>query len=145
MPPDPDLFWDNVRGNGDCWEWIGPRNPAGYGHVMGLPYTERYAHRLSWTMAEGPIPEGKWVLHRCDNPPCVNPAHLYVGTPADNAQDRERRGRGNHPRIFHTHCKHGHEFTPENTIRFGDGAKRCRTCAYNRDRAYKARRSAAAA
>jgi hypothetical protein len=142
---DPDTFWDNVQASGDCWVWTGDHNPAGYGRTKGFTFTERLAHRLSWTMANGPIPAGMWVLHHCDNPPCVNPDHLYVGTPSDNAQDRERRGRGHHPTgPQRTHCAHGHAFTPENTIRFSDGGQRCRICARARNSAYKKRRRALA-
>jgi hypothetical protein len=138
---DPDLFWDQVRGFGDCWVWTGYRQPNGYGLVRGYTFTERYAHRLSWTMANGPIPAGMWVLHHCDNPPCINPDHLYLGTGIDNARDRERRGRGNHPsgevwysrlragrREPRTQCLRGHAVTPENTVAYSDGFQRCRSC-----------------
>lgn len=143
---DPDLFWDQVRASGDCWNWTGRRYSNGYGYVQGYSFTEKFAHRLSWTMANGPIPGGMWVLHHCDNPPCVNPEHLYIGTAKDNAQDRERRGRGNHPVGFsghgggkpQTHCVHGHEFTSANTMLFGDGWKRCRLCQRARRAVYRA-------
>ena len=78
-----------------CIEWTGHRDPGGYGKV----YTDGRqvgAHRHIWEECFGPIPEGECVLHKCDNPPCVNPSHLYLGTQRDNARDRERRGRGNH-------------------------------------------------
>lgn len=72
-----------------CWEWNGSRNPeTGYGQVNGGG-----AHRFVFQLFNGDIPKGKWVLHHCDNPPCVNPHHLYVGTAADNAHDRDSRGR----------------------------------------------------
>ena len=109
--------------------------------VSGYQFTETFAHRLSWTMARGPIPAGKWVLHRCDNPPCVNPDHLYIGTAADNAHDRESHGRGNHPIGPRKRtCANGHEFTDATEIRFGDGGRRCRVCARSRNAAYKVRR-----
>jgi len=143
---DPDMFWDQVRGSGDCWVWTGHRTPNGYGQVTGYSFTETYAHRLSWTMANGPIPGGMWVLHHCDNPPCINPDHLYIGTAADNAQDRERRGRGNHPTgprgpgFIRLHCAKGHEATPENTVRFADGFKRCAVCQRDRRHLNQARK-----
>ena len=55
-----------------------------------------YAHRMSWVIRNGPIPDGKYVLHRCDNPPCVNPDHLFLGTQLDNIQDRHDKGRNGH-------------------------------------------------
>ena len=84
-----------------CWEWQGGKD-HGYGVVsLGSRTAGRMpAHRMAWELVKGPIPEGKHVLHHCDNPPCVNPAHLYLGTDVENARDRVERGRavGN----FHT-------------------------------------------
>lgn len=84
-----DRFWSNVDRTGDCWIWIGSRLPSGYGRIGG----RGYAHRVSWALANGPIPAGMCILHRCDNPPCVNPSHLWIGTVADNMHDRDRKGR----------------------------------------------------
>ena len=56
------------------------------------------AHRVAWTLLRGVIPHGRWVLHTCDNPPCVNPAHLFLGDRSANMRDRENKGRGNHPK-----------------------------------------------
>lgn len=98
----PDRFWSKVARGApdDCWPWIGARERAGYGILAreerGLVHK---THRLSWQMANGPIPDGLFVCHRCDNPPCVNPAHLYVGTASDNATDRASRGRGRENRV----------------------------------------------
>ena len=72
-----------------CWEWSGSRDHQVYGAVR-LNGRQRRAHRVSWEEAIGPIPPGRIMCHRCDNPPCINPMHLYPGTHADNAADRDR-------------------------------------------------------
>lgn len=82
----------------DCIEWQGWRTRDGYGltDMPGSPGRRTAASRATWMLAYGPIPEGMWVLHRCDNPPCVNLEHLFLGTPKDNAQDRAAKGRSAH-------------------------------------------------
>lgn len=87
-------FWRMaaVTANPDkCWEWQASRFPTGYGHIMWNSKAIS-AHRVAFTLFYGRKPS-KWVLHHCDNPPCVNPHHLYDGTPLDNVRDRDSRGR----------------------------------------------------
>lgn len=78
-----------------CWEWSGTRNQDGYGVLRTGPRGQsklEFAHRLMWELIHGPFLVGS-VLHHCDNPPCVRPDHLYLGTPRENALDREVRQR----------------------------------------------------
>jgi hypothetical protein len=90
-------FWTRVSwGPADrCWPWTGAGRGNGYGHVhrSGRGATTTLAHRLSWEIHHGPIPEGLFVLHRCDNPRCVNPAHLFLGTQKTNIHDMIGKGR----------------------------------------------------
>ena len=79
-----------------CWMWTGARNRQGYGQLRtGHRGLLEMAHRLAWEFYRGPVPPGMHVLHRCDNPPCVNPDHLWLGTPKSNALDRQAKGRQN--------------------------------------------------
>lgn len=80
----------------DCWLWHGCRHSQGYG-VMGVGGTIDKAHRIAYRLYVGPIPPGMCVCHTCDNPPCVNPAHLFLGTCADNQRDMIAKGRAVHP------------------------------------------------
>lgn len=86
------LFWDKVDKGPGCWTWTASRDLAGYGQFGFRRRVER-AHRVSWILHNGEIPSGQKVLHRCDNPPCVNPAHLFLGTQADNVRDMFAKGR----------------------------------------------------
>lgn len=87
-----DRFWSKVDKGGDCWVWTAGRIKRGYGRFR--MYGRRYlAHRVAYLLSVGPIPDGMGVLHRCDNPPCCNPAHLFLGTDADNSRDMVTKGR----------------------------------------------------
>jgi hypothetical protein len=95
MPPETIArFWSKVRQDNpdSCWPWPGEKSDGGYGRftVRGRRYR---ASRLAWELAHGPIPKGLLVCHDCDNPPCCNPKHLFLGTHADNVQDRVEKGR----------------------------------------------------
>lgn len=78
-----------------CWLWVSSTNNMGYGQIWDGHKKPIGAHRASWKIHRGPIPDGLHVLHKCDTPLCVNPDHLFVGTPADNAEDKVAKGR--HP------------------------------------------------
>jgi hypothetical protein len=84
-----------VIGNiNDCWEWKASKNKKGYGQLSNIKGQPNYiAHRLSYELFVGPIPDDMWVLHDCDNPPCVNPNHLHLGTVKDNVREMFERGR----------------------------------------------------
>jgi len=82
--------------NSGCWLWSKGVNACGYG-VLGVNGRSTLAHRFSYELHYGEIPEGFYVLHRCDVPCCVNPDHLYLGTQFDNMRDMETRGRSKHP------------------------------------------------
>ena len=89
-------FWAKVERADGCWEWQGKKNPQGYPEFKAPPY--RNGHRWLYAHLFGPIPTGQFVLHKCDNPGCVNPAHLELGDQAENMRQRSVRGRANTPK-----------------------------------------------
>jgi hypothetical protein len=126
-----DRFWGSVVITDGCWDWLGSDDGRGYGFVHFGGKRERVnvrCNRLSYMLFFGPIPEGMVVMHKCDNPACNNPDHLTLGTQGDNVRDASAKGRMKAPnRKKQTHCRRGHEFTPENTY-WHVGRKHCRIC-----------------
>lgn len=106
--PVAERFWEKVNKDGPipahrpelglCWIWTAGINVprGGYGMFALRKGVIRRSHRIAWELAnDRPVPDGLWVLHRCDNPPCVRPAHLFLGTPKDNTDDMAAKGRLN--------------------------------------------------
>lgn len=111
----------SVRG---CWTWRGAKSPSGYGKYA-IARTDYRAHRVSWTLVNGPIPDGLSLDHLCRNKLCVNPAHLEVVTHTVNVLRGESPTAKNASK---THCHMGHEFTPENTTVNRWNRRVCRAC-----------------
>lgn len=131
-------------GDHGCIEWQGGRHPSGHGMIAAKrdgKWVSLYTHRVAWEVANGPIPDGMCVCHRCDNPPCVNPLHLFLGTRSDNIVDMWNKGRSHLQQA--TVCRNGHDITqPEARSSYyerltGKTRYRCRACIRStRDRFY---------
>lgn len=128
-------FWNKVKKTDYCWLWTAYTNSDGYGQFW-FRGTMGKAHRFSWILHNGEIPKGVCVLHiECDNPPCVNPDHLELGTDADNMQDCLKKGR--HGNTKKTLCPKGHSYTGDNLyIVPNNGKRQCRECKRINDRKY---------
>jgi len=120
----------------ECWIWRGYKNRHGYGQMTLRGGRNEYSHRLSYNLFVGAIPKGKCVLHKCDNPPCINPDHLFLGTRKDNVTDMDKKGRRNSGSYnsVKTHCSRGHEYTADNTVYYSWAktphitSRRCKKC-----------------
>lgn len=96
-------FWKGFeKSENGCWNWKLSKNIGGYGVINA--FGEQTAHRVSWIIHNGKIPDGLCVLHKCDNPPCCNPAHLFLGTNQDNMTDKALKKRCNTPKGEKSGC-----------------------------------------
>jgi hypothetical protein len=124
-------FNQKVEKTDTCWLWTGAKNSKGYG-AMSYNGKGTSDHRLSYILHKGEIPDGLIICHTCDNPQCVNPDHLWAGTSSDNMKDMFKKDRHGSTNRQQTHCRKGHEFTPENIFSRtnADGTKQriCREC-----------------
>ena len=135
--------------NSGCHIWIGPwRDGRGYGTVK-VDGRNVYAHRIAWEERHGPIPVGFCALHNCDTPPCVNDAHLFLGTKADNLHDCMAKGRHRHSQAASnaahraiTHCPQGHPYAGDNLVLYDGDHRKCRICCNLSSRDAKRRRAA---
>lgn len=110
-----DRLWSKVDKTLDCWEFLGYKCKLGYGRISFRGNSHWLTHRVSWVLHNGEIPDGLNVLHKCDNPSCVNPGHLFLGTHKDNMRDRDKKGRGQLPAI--SGSKHWNSKLDEGDVR----------------------------
>jgi len=119
--------------NTGCWLWNAVLTGTGYGNFM-VNRSVYTAHRASFLIHKGPIPDGMQVCHKCDVRCCVNPDHLFLGTSQDNAIDKCNKGR--HPNQTKTHCRNGHELPSQPNVTWGKRSFRlclvCRRESHNR-------------
>lgn len=123
-----------------CWIWTKGRYHDGYGQFAVSAHERSVrAHRVSYELYVGPIPEDLHVLHRCDVRACVNPEHLFLGTRVDNMQDMIQKGRHYSPGRGKTHCPCGLPYSGDNLYVTPTGDRQCRGCRSRRSREYKER------
>ena len=134
-------FFMKIKKTKSCWIWKSKKTPKGYGTFDTKPYGGGtvYAHRYSYKHHFGNFDKNLFVCHKCDNPSCVNPKHLFLGTCKDNVIDCFKKGRGNINLAKYqrskTHCPKGHEYNEENTAFYVKDYRSCRQC--NRDRSLR--------
>jgi len=126
LKPLHERIWKKVRLTPSCWEWTGGNFSWGYGAIT-FDGRHTTAHRVFWTIANGPIPKGLFVLHKCDNPSCVRIDHLFLGTHTDNVRDCLRKGRYRNWQHYKPTFKCGHP-KDEPHLFISGGERRCRPC-----------------
>lgn len=129
-------FWARVEKSNGCWIWKGAKIRGGYGRLYvnrnGIP-----AHRFSWEIANRQhVPKGFFVCHHCDNPPCVNPEHLFLGTHIGNMLDMKMKGRSLKGRILKNNCHNGHPLSGTNLYMSPNGWRGCRKCRKQSEQKY---------
>lgn len=126
---------DTSPGPNKCWPWKGHKNFKGYGMFGFMGAARKAARVLMYFYLGKQIPDGKFVCHSCDNPECMNPAHLFIGSPADNLQDSITKGRfkaseygkRNKGKRYAKACRHGHEYLP-GSYKEINGFRSCNMC-----------------
>lgn len=138
-------FWRQVNKHGpkmphmrsNCWLWKGQLDTNKYGRFV-INGKRVKANRAAYQITRGSIPDGLCALHRCDNPPCVRPSHLWAGTQAENMRDMIKKGRNSNQNYTKTHCIQGHKLSGWNLMlresKIKTIRRQCRQCAYNRIR-----------
>jgi len=131
-------LWAKVdrKSSDECWLWTAKARVHNRGRIC-VAGKEVFATHVALALDGRPRPQWLFACHTCDNPPCVNPAHLWWGTKKENAQDASQKKRL--PLAQRTHCSNGHEFSPENTWISKVGARVCRTCSRRSKRAWNAK------
>ena len=124
------------HGINECWPWLGAKATNGYG-----AYRNMNAHRATYLLLVGKIPDGMVVCHKCDNQLCCNPTHLWIGTQKDNMRDMHAKGRNYNGHDLISSCPSGHEYTAENTRTHGN-KRICRQCDRDRNKDNEARLAA---
>lgn len=136
-----------IEPNSGCWLWTRSLGMNGYGSISSGSGEKLLAHRVSYELHIGELTDGAFVCHHCDNPPCVNPHHLFLGSPQDNMDDMWSKGRGRtSARVLAskkiTHCPKGHPLSGENLYVTPSGSRDCRMCIKRRGAESYARKKA---